>query len=546
MVVLGLAAAVLVVYAQVLNHQFLAFDDNLYVTDNPHVRDGFSCDNVRWAFSFADKERTYWHPLTWLAHMLDCQLFGVDPGLHHLSNVALHLLTVVILFVFLSRTTGIRLPSALVATVMAVHPVNVESVAWVAERKTLLSAVLWMLTLLLWAWYARRPSPARYLATLAACAAGLLTKPVLVTIPCVLLLLDLWPLARLRLPRLPELDPESKAVDCPRVSLARAIAEKLPFLILALLSVVVSSASLRAGGEVIPTAAAPFSLRLANAVVSYLEYMRMMVVPEGLTLFYPYPRAVPAWQWVFATAVLLATTALTLVQLRRRPYLAVGWLWYLGTLVPMLGLVQAGLWPARADRWLYLPQVGLLIAVVWGGAELVRRLRLRRAVVATLLAATLATLTTAASLQVSHWRASLPLFEHAAVVTPDSYLAHTNLAAMLAREGRYAEATRHSAEALRIEPHAVAETNMGTALLNERRFEEAERHFAEAVRLDPGLAEAHNGLGVAHAMSGRMEPAAHHFEQALALKPDYEEARANLRRALARLEKADDAATTAD
>jgi tetratricopeptide (TPR) repeat protein len=540
---LGLIAINLVVYVPVRHHEFINFDDPQYVVENRLVREGLTWAGVAWAFTTGYAGN--WHPLTWLSHMLDVQLFGLDAGAHHLTSVLLHVANTLLLFGLLYRMTGALLRSAFVAALFAVHPLHVESVAWVAERKDVLSTLFFMLTLHAYAAYTRRRRPAGYALVLGLFALGLMAKPMLVTVPFVLLLLDYWPLARAR--------------SATRRGL---VLEKLPLIALAVASSVVTLVVQQRGGAVKGLDVLPLGRRLANAVVAYAAYLGKTVWPAHLAAIYPYPASLP-WGWVAgATFGIIGVSVLALRAARRYPYLPVGWLWYLGTLVPVIGLVQVGGQPT-ADRYTYIPLVGVFILAAWGTADLVARRPQWRLAVAAAAGMLVVGCAAVARRQVQYWRGSIALWEHAISVTRENYRAENNLGLLLSREGRPAEAIPHFVEALRIKPdfaeahnnlgfaladqgrtreaiahyteavrlipaYVEAHNNLGVALSGEGRNDEAIREFQEALRLDPALAVSHNNLGAALAKQGRLEEAVRHFSEALRLDPDYADARRNL------------------
>lgn len=517
LVCLLLVAAVLAAYAPVLDADFVNYDDQAYVTENRHVNTGLGSDNLAWAL--VAFEAGNWHPLTWLSHQADCQAFGLRPRGHHATSLALHALASVLAFLALRRLTGASLPSALVAGLFALHPLNVESVAWVSERKNVLSTVFFFLTLWAYAAHARRPSRGRYLLVAAFLALGLLAKPMLVTLPCVLLLLDVWPLGRLR--------PGSAGAPARLRNLAL---EKLPLLGLSLASSLLTVAAQRAGGAVTSLEAIPLSSRLGNAVVSYLGYLGKAFWPVRLAVFYPHPgAALGSTRVVLSALALLAITALAVGQLRRRPWLLVGWLWYLGTLVPVIGLVQVGS-QAMADRYAYVPLVGIFLALVFGLAELAGpRARGALAGLAVVCLLVLGTLTLR---QARLWHDSRSLFEHALQVTTGNYVAETNLGLVYAKELRWPEAIASFRRALAIRPsHAEARANLGVALAKTGRVAEAIPQLERALKLDPGSALTHANLGLA--LRGR-DPARalEHMRRAVELKPDFADARMNLGAAL--------------
>jgi len=486
--------ATFAVYAQVRHFDFVNFDDPEYVTANPHVRAGITPASVVWAFTSG--EAANWFPLTRLSHMLDYQMFGLRSGWHHLTNVLLHALAVLLLFAFLNRSTGRRWPSAWVALIFALHPLHVESVAWVAERKDVLSAFFWFLAL--WS-YVRR----HYWLTLLAFCLGLMSKPMVVTLPFVLLLLDRWPL---------------------RQPLRSALRVKIPMMGLSAAGATAAYLVQRSSGAVREVGQFPLGLRVENAVVSQAIYIVKMFWPARLAVFYPYPHDLPVWQVALSALLLVGVSMVVLRQRRSRPYLAVGWLWYLGTLVPVIGLIQVGA-QARADRYTYLPMVGLSIMLVWGLPEVLKsKVAISGAIVACLACAVLC------EAQIQYWRNSETLFRHALDVTSSNYLAHHNLGVAFADEGRFPEAIKQYQAALQIEPNAAnVQTDYGNALAKSGRLPEAIEHYEAALRVLPDSPITHNDLANALAAApGSVPEAIAEYQTALRLKPDYEEARKNL------------------
>jgi Tfp pilus assembly protein PilF len=506
---------VLAVYFPVLGHAFVNYDDDLYLTRNASLRLGLGAEGVRWAFTSAHGAN--WFPLTWLSWLLDYELFGLRAPGFLATNVLLHLASTLVLFMVLARLTGAPGRSAFVAGVFALHPLHVESVAWASTRKDVLSGLFWMVVLGAYAAYARAPSPARYAAVAAGLALGLMAKPMLVTLPFVLLLLDLWPLRRLQ--------DASGQVSAAR--LRRAVVEKAPLLGLAAASSVVTYLVQRAGGAV--EAGEVFSLRarVTNALVSYVAYLRQAFWPKGLAVFYPHPGESLAMATVLGALVLLAVaTAVFLRPWRTRPQLAVGWLWYVGTLVPVIGLVQVGQ-QARADRYMYLPLIGLAMVVAWGlGGPLSR---LGRNVPAAVGGLALVALGVVAAAQVRVWRDSETLFAHALRVTGENAVARLNLGIALLDSGRLAEAEGHLREAVRLHP-ASAEGRGALAEVLARQGEatQARAEFAAALRLDPTLSRVHNGYGRLLAEQGEPGQALVHLREAIALDPAYAEPYNNL------------------
>jgi tetratricopeptide (TPR) repeat protein len=484
-----------------------------------------------------------WHPVTMMSHMLDCQLYGLNAGGHHLTNVLLHTGSVLLLFLVLRRLTGFLWRSAFVAAVFAIHPLHVESVAWVAERKDVLSGLFFLLTVWAYARYVEKQSrvegrassagggslaldPRRwtldYCLVLLFFALGLMSKPMVVTLPFVLLLLDYWPLNRL-------------SGFTPKV-LFRLVAEKIPLLALSGAACV---ATMVAQKEIIMPE--PVALRIGNAVVSYVIYLRQMVWPTGLAVLYPYPRALPGWEIALTAGLLAAISAGVFLGRQRRPYLLMGWLWYLGMLVPAIGLVQSGL-RAHADRYTYQPQIGLYFALTWWVADLSVGWRHRREVLGAGCLIILAALIFSACTQTMYWRNSESLWTHTLACTSDNDVAHNDLGYALFQKGRMDEAILHFQTALRIKPdYALACYNLGNALLQKGRRDEAMIRFQEALQIKPDYAEAHDNLGNLLLQNGRVDEAMVHYQKALQIKPDSAEAHNNLGNALFQKGRVDEA-----
>jgi tetratricopeptide (TPR) repeat protein len=502
-IAIGLIVVVFAIYAQVGAHEFLILDDDQYVTDNGHVRQGLTLDGVRWAL--ASFHAANWHPLTWISHMLDVELFGLDPGAHHLVGVTLHALCAVLLFLALRTMTGATWRSACVAALFAVHPLRVESVAWVAERKDLLAGLFWMTTLWAYAAYVRRPDTRRYTLVLVSFVLGLMSKPMLVTLPFVLLLLDIWPLERRDRPRL---------------------LEKLPLFALATASSVVTVIAQRAGGSVSSVESVPFAMRLANAVASYGTYLWKTLLPLELAYFYPHPAGASNIPTSFrvvtiGSAALLALASYFVYRRRDRPWLAVGWLWFLGTLVPVIGLFQVGA-QAHADRYTYLPLIGIYIAAVWGLAELTDRQPGLTPVVKLGAPIVLVVLSFLTWHQVSTWKDSRTLFEQAIAVTRDNHVAHTHLGTVLNVAGDLPGAEAQYREALRIEPdYADAHSALGIVFGKRGDLSQAARHFEQAVAAAPRHADAHYNLGLVLRSRGDLDGAQTRFREALRLRPGF-------------------------
>jgi len=482
LVCLFLAVSILTVYLQVRTHDFVHFDDNLYVTDNKHVQSGISLDGFIWAFSFENKEKTYWHPLTWLSHMLDCQIYGLNPGMHHSTNLIFHIANTILLFLVFRRMTGEIWKSALVAALFGLHPLNVESVAWVAERKNVLSTFFWILTMAAYVRYSERPGFYRYLPVFFLFMLGQLVKPMLVTLPFALLLLDYWPLGRLKIGR-----------GRPFFHL---IVEKIPFFILSALSVYLSVISLGNYGIIRSTDVVPITLRMENALVSYVSYIAKIIWPQNLAVYYPYPDALPLWQTGGALLVLLGISLILLVRLKHIPSLGTGWLWYLGTIVPVTGLVQAGLWPAMADRWTYIPGIGIFIIVVWGGGYLFAKWRCRKWIPAMVSIAMLSILMTTTWLQVQYWVNTISLFQHTIRVTKQNCLSYYALGFGLFKKNRYDEAIRPLAKALQIKPDFTQALDvLGSIRIWKGEIGEAIKIYEIILDIEPNNKQAHLTLG---------------------------------------------------
>ena len=528
---LFLVVITLTVYWPVQKYDFVNFDDGLYVSENPHIQEGLTLKSVIWAFSFSEKENTYWQPVTWLSHALDCQLYGLQPGKHHLTGLMFHLANSLLLFMVFKWMTGAFWRSAFVAALFAIHPINVDSVAWVAERKNVVSTFFWMLTMLSYVYYTKKPALGRYLLTFLLYVLGLLTKPMLVTLPFVLLLLDYWPLKRFFYGQLSGNEnggrTKTEMPEFKRFSLFRLIVEKIPFFILSGLSIVLSSLSVQE--KVSSASLVPMDLRIANALVSYVKYIGNMVWPQGLTVFYPYPQMVPAWEAIGALLFLVCVSVFAIRSIQRAPYFIVGWLWFLGTFVPVLGLVQTGLWPAMADRFAYVPLIGLFVVFAWGVPQICQNWNHRTIWISASAVFLLLILTTVTWKQIEYWKNSITLFEHNLRFTSNNHVAHNNLGVALDNQGRTEDAIEHYLQALRIKPDYVKTYyNLGVSLNNQGRTKEAIEYYLQALRIKPDYAEAHNNLGVVLDKQGRTEDAIEHYLQALRIKPDYAEAHSNL------------------
>ncbi|MEW6305614.1 MAG: tetratricopeptide repeat protein [Verrucomicrobiota bacterium] len=557
------------VYWPVTQFDFVAFDDGVYVQSNPRIVSGISWDGVVWAFG--GNHAHMWHPLTTLSHMLDCHLFGLDAGAHHSVNLLLHTTSTLLLFALMLRFTG-RLPeSFVIAALFAWHPLRVESVAWVAERKDVLCTLFWMLTLHAYAGYVRNRTTRNYAILIVTYALGILTKPMIVTLPFALLLLDIWPLMRIDVGTPNAGVPRYRAVLS---QFAPLIREKLPIFALSILLSAVTYMAQK-GGAIMSTEQLGYGDRVAHAAISYVQYLGKLMWPVDLAVFYPHPGTWPMPQVFGAATILVIFSVVAIRHVHSHPYLFVGWSWYLGTLVPVIGLVQVGE-QAIADRYTYVPTLGLFIAMVWCVFEAISSRRVHKRIGASLAIVALANLLFATSTQVQHWRNTETLFAHAVQVTRNNPKAHFILGAAYLDAGRLAEAldqyqtalqleprnpnayfqlarcltalgrapqaARFYREALRLRPQfPEAHVNLGGLLLSSNQPVEAMEHFRAALAADPMNAEACNNLGLAHLMQNQFREAATNCLRAISLKPDYAQAHANLGAALLRLEQVQEA-----
>ncbi len=502
---LVLAAITFAVFGQTAGFGFVTYDDSKYVYGNPVVARSLTFKGIVWAFTSIYASN--WHPLTWLSHMLDCQLYGLHPGGHHLTSVLLHTATVIALFLVLLQMTGAFWRSAFVSAVFAIHPLRVESVAWVAERKDVLSGLFFMLTIGAYVRYARRPwSLARYGLVVLLLAMGLMCKPMLVTLPVVLLLLDYWPLQRV--------EPQK---------LSRLVLEKLPLLALSAASCVTTL--LAQSGAI--QSAVSFSLpyRLGNALAACMVYFGQMLWPAGLAALYPFPHSgAPPWEVALAGILLASLSAFTWSERQRRPWLLIGWLWYLVMLLPVVGIIQVGS-QAHADRYTYLPQIGIYVALTW----LVAEWRVNHAALGGLMAGVLAVLMVCAWKQTTYWQNNETLWTRALACTTGNYVAHMELGAALLQKGKVDEAISHYHEALQIKPdEAEMHYNLGNALLQKGRVDDAMTQYQVALEIKPNYSAAHVNLGNVLQQKRRVDEAITQYQEALQIDPDNGDAQNNL------------------
>ncbi len=513
-----LTAVVLVSYSPVTHNGFLNYDDDAYITNNPHVKAGLTWATVKWAFTTYDQAN--WHPLTWLSHALDCQLFGLNPAEHHFVNVLLHVANVVFLFLLLQSATGFRWRSLMVAALFALHPINVESVAWAAERKNVLSMLFFLFALYAYVWYTRRPGLRRYAAVAFFFALALLGKPQVITFPFLLLLWDYWPLRRIGALAVAD---AAQGDNVPKRSSGWLVLEKLPLLLLSAASAVITMKAQNAGGAIKTFSQYSSLLRLESAVISYVSYLGKALWPSKLVALYPHPtKLYPAWQVGMAVLALMLVTALVLRERDRRD-LAVGWFWFLGTLVPMIGLVQVGA-QGMADRYAYFPFIGLFLMFTWLAADWANAYQLRTAWLAVAATGWLLALGTLTYRQVGYWHDIPSFWSRTLALTENNYIAHDTLGEYLARQGRTEEAAAHFRAALAIRPDDLpANLNLGTYEHGRGNLVAAIERY-QRVALHAGdvslRATAYGNLGSAYRQMGDLMTAKRCFEMALQLAPD--------------------------
>jgi Flp pilus assembly protein TadD len=511
LIALVLVAGTVALFAGALPRTFINFDDDTYVTENPHVLAGVTAQGTAWALTTF--KGSNWHPITWLSHMIDAQAFGQEAVKHHVVNLLLHATNVALLFLVLTSMTGAVWPSACAAALFAVHPLHVESFAWIAERKDVLSTAFWLLTTAAWLRYVRAPSAGAYALVVAVYAAGLMSKPMLVTLPFTLLLLDVWPLAR---------------------GPFRRVMEKLPLFAMAAASSVVTAVAQRSGGALQSLTRYPLPGRVANALISYVAYLGKAVWPARLSVFYPYrPTGLTGPATIGAALALVAISAIAWRYRQAAPYALFGWLWYLGTLAPVIGIVQVG-GQSMADRYMYVPSIGLFVALAWGAADLASRGPAWRTAIAAATVVVLAALGVASRAQLATWADRRTLFAHALDVTKDNWLAHGNLGNALLNDGEIDGAIAQFREAVRIDPrYQDAHYNLGLAMIRLGRRDEAIAELTRAIEINPNAPNARNNLGGVYAEMGRLGEALEQTRIAVALDPTSRIARFNMANVLA-------------
>jgi len=517
---LFLVVATFTLYYQVRHFEFVNFDDFIYVK-NPYVQTGFTIEGISWFFNISRN----WHPLTWLSHTLDYQLYGFNSGMHHLTNLIIHIINSILLFIVFRRMTGFLWRSAFIAALFALHPINVESVAWVAERKNVLSTLFWMLTMLAYTLYAEKQRFYRYLFVLLIFALGLMAKPMLVTLPFVLLLIDYWPLRRFKIEQWGAISndkisksPRSKMYGCNIKGsvVLHLVLEKIPLLALSIISIYYS---LLRVGPVVPIEVVSVKLRIANALICYLQYIVKLFWPHNLAYFYPYPDKVPLWQTTGALLFIICISVIVVKLIKKMPYLIVGWLWFLGALVPVSGIVQKGIQPAMADRYAYVTLIGLFIIISWGVPDLLKKYPNSKIGLAILSASIISVLSITTWFQAKYWTNSKILNEHALGVTSNNYIAHNGMGTALFFQGKLSGALDQYSEALRINPDFTrAQNNMGLVLIRLGRIKEAIINFRMASLA--GYVDAHYNLKRALKDKFNIDKAVKKMKEALDINPE--------------------------
>ena len=495
---LSLLILTMATYWSVRSHEFIMYDDDTYVAGNTHIRKDLSWESIRWAFT-STSDAGLWHPLTWLSLMLDYHFYKVNAGGYHLSNLLLHIVSTLLLFFVLNKMTGAIWRSGFVAALFALHPLHVESVAWVAERKDVLSAVFWMLAMYCYVAYVNRPSVWRYLLVIIVFILGLMAKPMLVSLPFVLLLLDYWPLKRFQL----ELSDYGTCCGRRKISIIPIvqnnsniclILEKLPLIIFSITFISITFFTAENFSAVVPLKNISVHFRIENALISYVDYISKMFLPFSLAIFYPYPLSFSLWQVGFCLILLICITCIVVYFIRSYSYLFVGWFWYLGTLVPVIGLIQVGS-HAMADRYTYIPLIGLFIIVAWGFADLAGKWHYGKQLFSSLAALILIFLMILTWGQLRYWKNSLTVFAHAIEATADNYLAYNNLAVIFIEKGDYRQAYQFASKAIQINPKLpFAHYNMGNILIKLGNTEKAIYHFQETLKLQPDYLNAKKKL----------------------------------------------------
>jgi tetratricopeptide (TPR) repeat protein len=551
-----LVTITITLYWQVYDYKFVDLDDSVYVFDNPFISKGFTLENIKAVF-----KTTYfanWHPLTWISLILDYKLFGIKASGYHLTNVFIHLVNIILLFLLLKWITKETAKSALVALLFAVHPLNVESVAWISERKNVLSALFWISATGAYSYYVKSPTFCRYCLMISLFVAGLMTKPILVVLPLTFLLLDYWPLQRMENTTvfnskrsIPE--PSFQKSQVQKYSLQNILSKKLqlgklqkskphrmcfllektPLFLLSAVSSIITLYAAKQDGAIKSIDIFSWGDRFANAIISYAKYIIKMFYPFNLTCFYPYSKTFLLWQVIGAVIFITGMTAISIIYARRYRYLLVGWFWYLIVLLPVVGIVQVG-YQAMADRYAYIPLIGLFIIIVWGGNDLLKRAFYRsKNYIYVSSIAIIITLSALSWHQIKYWENSDVLFMHAMEVTKDNYMAHSGIGKVYMDRGQYEEAKVHFLQAITINPtYSETHNNLGIIYLLQKKYDESINQFQEAVKYRPTNAKAYNNMGIALSMKGNYSEAILRFLDAIRIDPDYKYAKENLSKTL--------------
>ena len=538
LVSLCLIVAIIIAYVQVNNFDFVGYDDQEYVTENSRVKKGLTVEGLKWAFTSFHSAN--WHPITWLSHMLDCELYGLNPMGHHWTNVQFHIANTLLLFFILFKMTGALWRSAFVAALFALHPLHVESVAWVSERKDVLSAFFGLLSIAAYCRYVKNPRIINYLLIILLLGLGLMAKPMLVTLPFVLLLLDFWPLKRFQLNN-------DRMLQADRVTFfgfqgfLRLFLEKIPLFILVVISCILTFLAQKNYGAVQALEALPLINRITNALISYSSYVLKTIWPSSLAVFYPHPRnSLPAWQIVGAVLLIAVAIFLSIRTSKKYPYIAVGLFWYLGTLVPVIGLVQVGN-QAMADRYTYLPLIGLFIIITWGASDLAFKWHYRKIFLWVSWVIIFSVLTVCTFSQAGHWKNGITLFKNAIKITENNYKAQNNLGAAFSLVD-LDKAIVHFKEALKIKPdYAMALHNLGIALFDKGNYGEAVLYFNKALKINPQQTDARNNLANILFLQGKLDEAVSLYNKALKINPEHADAHYNLAYVMSSQGKLDEA-----
>ena len=552
--ILLLSVAVFMGYFHVTQYPFISFDDELNITGNSHVKTGLSLENIKWAFQFTRQgEKHYWHPLTSISHMVDCHFFGLNPFMHHMTNLLHHTLNVILIFLIFKKMTNERWKSFFIALLFAIHPINVESTAWVAERKNVLSSNFWLFSIIFYLAYIRKPTLFRFIPIIITMLLGLLSKPILVVLPFSLLLIDIWPLKRITW--------RGQSLLVLFQDFYKLFREKILLFVLSGCGVCLSSLSMQKLGVNITVESVPMSLRIANAIISYPKYLWKIFWPFDLAIFYPFPIDMPKiWNLIASLLTLIFISLYAITQVKQRPWFTVGWFWFLGILLPAIGLMQNGLWPAMADRWCYLPMIGISIIIAWGIPDLLQHYSYRKNILLISTTVYFSIIATILYLQTHYWKDNKTLFQHAVNVTRNNAVAHNNLAnafvksgnpdkgiaqyrialtlnpkfqqaiynmgKVLAEQQKTEEAKIYFQKALKIDPmFAEAAHNLGSIFMMEKNYEQAEKYFYMAIHLNPNSESTYFNLGIIKANKGKLNDAIDFFQKAVSLKPDFQEAK---------------------